>query len=141
MHWLLELIRDRWDEVLARPTGPMAFRFYLQPVVAVLLAVRDGIRDAHVGRLPYFAALFTEREQRRQRLREGWKSVGKVFIVSLVLDNVYQIVVLRGLRPLEGLIVAALLAFIPYVLARGPANRIARRVLRARSHPGSSAPA
>jgi hypothetical protein len=39
--------------LLARLSGPGAFRFVLQPLVAVLLGIRDGRADAKAGRPPY----------------------------------------------------------------------------------------
>ena len=32
----------------------MAFRFILQPVMAAIFAIRDGMKDARAGRSPYF---------------------------------------------------------------------------------------
>lgn len=122
-----------WREILERPEGPMAFRFYFQPVMALLFALRDGIRDAHQGRPAYFWALFTDRPHRRELLRSGWSSVGKVFIFAVVLDTLYQLFVLKGLRPIQGVLVAALLALVPYVVLRGPVNRIARGLLHHRA--------
>ena len=123
-----EFISQFWNELVSRPEGPLAFRFYLQPLVAIGLAVRDGIKDAHEGRTPYFWGLFTERENRRERMRSGWRAISKVFIVALLIDVAYQLFVLKGLRPIEGLVIAVLLAIVPYVLLRGPVNRIARRM-------------
>ena len=123
-------LAELWQEITARPSGKMAFRFYFQPLMAMLLATRDGIRDARAGRPAYFWALFTDHAGRRNRLREGWHAIQNVFILALVLDTIYQLVVLRGLRPLEGLLVAITLAIVPYVLLRGPINRIARTLAR-----------
>jgi hypothetical protein len=122
-----ESLSQAWNEIVSRPEGPMAFRFYLQPIVAIGLAVRDGIKDAHEGRPAYFWALFTDRPGRRERMRHGWRAIRKVFIVALVIDLVYQLVVLKGLRPLEGLMISFVLAIVPYLLVRGPVNRIVRR--------------
>jgi hypothetical protein len=46
------------------------------------------------------------------------------------MDLIYQVVVLRRFYPLEALIVAFVLAFLPYILLRGPVNRIARFLKR-----------
>lgn len=113
-----------WQEIMARPDGPMAFRFYFQPIMATLFALRDGIKDAKAGKPPYFWALFTHPEQRAELIRSGWHSVGKVFILAIVLDLIYQVTVLKGLRPLEGILVSVTLAIVPYVLLRGPFNRL-----------------
>lgn len=124
---------EAWREIVGRSDGPFAFRFYLQPLMAVFFAVRDGIRDAKAGRPAYLWSLFTDPAGRRERLLDGWRSVGKIFVLAMVLDLLYQIVVLRGLRPVEGLLVAIALALVPYVLLRGPANRLFRRLARRRA--------
>ena len=39
-----EEVRHRvWQQLIDRPTGPMAFRFILQPAMAMIAALRDGI--------------------------------------------------------------------------------------------------
>ena len=43
------------------------------------------------------------------------------------MDAIYQVIVLRQFYPAEAVIVALLFAFVPYVIIRGPALRIARR--------------
>ena len=59
-------------------------------------------------------------------LRDGWKSVGKIFVIAIVIDLVEQFIVLRWFYPGEALLVAFILACIPYLLIRGVVNRIAR---------------
>jgi hypothetical protein len=119
--------------MVERPDGPMAFRFYLQPLMAMLFAVRDGLKDAHTGQPAYLWALFTDKPHRRERLHEGWSAVGKIFILAVVVDTVYQLIVFKRLRPIQGLLVAVLLALVPYVLLRGPVSRIARVLLHRRA--------
>jgi len=115
------------ENLADRVTGPMKFRLVLQPLMAVILAVRDGVKDARGGRPPWFWAVFTDREHGRDLLRDGWKSVGKVFLVAIAIDAIYQYIELRWFHPVEALLVASLLAFVPYVLLRGPVNRVLRR--------------
>ncbi len=130
---MADVLTQMWREIVERPDGPMAFRFYLQPLMAMLFAVRDGIKDAREGRPAYFWALFTDKPHRSELLRSGWSSVGKIFILALVLDTVYQLLVFRGLRPIQGLLMSVLLALVPYVLLRGPVNRLARALLHRRA--------
>jgi len=127
-------LQEVWGEISARPDGPLALRFYLQPLMATALAVRDGVRDAQHDRPAYLWALFTDPAHRRELLRDGWHSIAKVFLLAVVLDVVYQIVVLKGLRPLAGLLIAIALAILPYTFARGPVNRIARGLRSIRAH-------
>jgi hypothetical protein len=122
----MDYLARLWDEIATRPDGPMAFRFYLQPVMSMVYAIRSGLKDAREHKPPYFWALFTDPSHRAELIRDGWKSVRNVFILAIVMDVIYQIVVLKGLRPVEGLIISVVLAIVPYVLVRGPVNRLAR---------------
>ena len=116
-----------WETMCARVSGPLRFRLVLQPLMAVFFGVLGGLKDARAGKPPYFWALFTGAEGREQLLKEGWKSVGKVFILAVVLDVIYQWIVQRWIYPGETILVAVILAIVPYLLVRGPVNRIARR--------------
>jgi hypothetical protein len=110
-----------------RVGGPMTFRIILQPLMAALLAVRAGIKDAQTGRPPYFWTVLTDPSQRADLLREGWKSVARVFILAIIMDIIYQLIVVRWVYPFELILIAILLAVVPYVLLRGPVNRLVRR--------------
>jgi hypothetical protein len=62
---------------------------------------------------------------RKDLLREGWKDVDKIFVLAVVLDVICQLIVFRWLYPGEALLVASVLAILPYLVVRGPVNRIA----------------
>jgi hypothetical protein len=51
----------------------------------------------------------------------------KVFIVALLMDVIYQLIVFRWIYPGEALILAPILAFVPYILLRGPVSRLMAR--------------
>ena len=116
--------------LLGRLTGPLTFRLFLQPTMAGLLALRDGLKDAQAGRPAYLWTLFSRPEERRRLLAEGWKSIGKVFTLAVVLDLIYQLVVFGRIYPLETINVAIILAILPYALLRGPVNRVASLWIR-----------
>jgi hypothetical protein len=121
-----EILTRIWNDLLGRASGPMTFRLYLQPAMAIFFAIRDGLKDAREGKPAYFYSLFTDTENRRDRLREGFKAVGRVFVLGIIMDLIYQVIVFRWFYPGEALIVAFILALLPYLLIRGPVNRIAR---------------
>jgi hypothetical protein len=121
-----DLLTRIFEKLIDRVSGPMKFRLILQPLMATIFAIRSGLKDAKEGKPAYFWALFTDSVHRRDMLRDGWKSVGKVFIIAIIIDLVYQLIVFRWFYPGEALLVAAILAFVPYLLIRGPVNRIAR---------------
>jgi hypothetical protein len=112
-----------WTDFLARFDGPLHFRLFVQPLMAIVFAVRDGTRDAREGRSAYLWTLLTDSAQRRYLLESGWKGISKVFVLAVVLDVVYQLIVWREVRPVQALLTAAVLALIPYALLRGPVNR------------------
>ena len=126
-------------QLLARVSGPMKFRLVLQPCMAAFFAIRAGLQDARAGRPPWFWELIKNPPERRDMLKEAWKRVGKVFILAVVLDVVYQLIVYHFVYPGEALIVAFILAIIPFVLLRGPAMRVAR-IIEEREHPTPKAP-
>ncbi len=115
-----------WTDLIGRLTGPLTLRVYLQPTMAMLYAVRDGLKDAREGRPPYLWSIFTHPEERRRLIADGWKSIGKIFVLAVVLDVVYQLIVFRRIHPFETIEVALILAVLPYALLRGLVTRIAR---------------
>lgn len=113
------------EHLLGRLDGPLHFRFIFQPLMAIIFAIRDGRRDARAGHPPY--RLITHPERRREVLRTTWKGVGKVFVIAIILDVVYEIIELGHFYLLQTLTVALVLAVIPYALVRSPANLLTRR--------------
>jgi hypothetical protein len=90
-----ELFTRLWNDLTGRIGGPMSFRLFLQPMMALIFAIRDGLKDAREGRPAYFYSLFTRPEDRRRRLREGFKAVSRVFALAIVMDLIYQVIVLH----------------------------------------------
>ena len=122
---------DTWMRILEnlndRVSGPLKFRLVLQPLVAVVFAIIAGLKDARTGKPPYFWSLITGPGDRAAMIKDGWKSIGKLFVVAMVLDIVYQIIVQRFVYPGEVVIVAFLLAIVPYLVLRGLVTRLARK--------------
>ena len=121
-----DVIQRFVEGFMSRLEGPFSFRMIVQPLMAVGFAVLDGLKDARWGKPAYFWAMFGSAEHRRELLKDGWKHFGKIFILGIILDVVYQ---LKVHQPLDvgGVIIAALvLAVLPYMALRGPVNRLAR---------------
>jgi hypothetical protein len=126
MTMITDMIARGWEGFLARPEGPLNVRFILQPAIGALMALRAGIKDAREGRPAYLWSAFSDATQRWQLLHGGWKDMRTTFLISAMLDAVYQIIGHRGIYLLELLFTATLLALVPYFVLRGPVNRIAR---------------
>lgn len=133
---------DTWmrlaSQLVARVSGPMKFRLVLQPAMASFFAIRSGLADARTGKPPYFWGLLTDPTERVSMIKDGWKSVGKVFILALVLDAVYQMIVLHFVYLGEMVIVAFILAILPYLILRGLVTRLARTKIAAATRPAST---
>jgi hypothetical protein len=123
---LEEALARGWENLVGRWGGPMSFRFLIQPAVAILFAIRAGMKDARQDEPPFLWAALSNPGSRQERLRQVWKDVGTVFVVALILDSIYQVVVHSGIFILELLITATLLALVPYLVSRGLVTRIAR---------------
>ena len=122
-----------YTDFIARFDGPLHFRLIMQPLMAILFAVRDGSRDAREGRSAYLWTVLTDPAQRRYLLESGWKGISKVFVLAYALDVVYELMVWRGVKPLQALMTATVLAVIPYALLRGPVNRVLQMTQTRRS--------
>ena len=116
-------------DLALRLHGPFSFRFVLQPVMALLYAAHDGIADARDQRPAYFWTIFSSRRDRWELLRAGAKAVARVIGLAALMDVVYQLMVLHRLYPLELVVIVALLACVPYLVIRGPVNRVARHFM------------
>jgi hypothetical protein len=120
---------DVWEMLIGRTEGPFTFRLLVQPAMATFFAIRAGLRDAREQNVPYLAAIVTDRSKRSKLLVHGIKDVGRVFLFAFVLDVIYEVWRFGSVYPLQSVVVAVLLALIPYLLIRGPVTRIARRMM------------
>ena len=131
MEHLLSVVVDSagrmLDNFVGRVSGPMKLRLILQPLMATIFAIRSGLADARTGKAPYFWSIVTHPASRRTLLQQGWKDVGKIFVMAVLMDVVYQLIALRWVYPGEALLMAALLAFVPYLVLRGAVTRVVRK--------------
>ena len=77
-----DLIARYIGDLTARVSGPMWFRFILQPTMAIIFALRAGLEDARTGQPAYFWAVVKNPEHRRALIHDGWKDVAKVFTIA-----------------------------------------------------------
>ena len=127
MSEIREILSRFWDQLIAREHGPLAFRLILQPIMVTILAIRDGVEDTRAGRPLYTWTILTDRAHRGAYLREGLRRVSRVIIFAVLMDAIYQLLVLGRFYPGEALTIALVVAVLPYLFIRGPVARIARR--------------
>lgn len=120
----ISTIQRLWRQLIERPYGPMAFRFILQPVMAAIAAFFHGRKDARIGRTSYFWAMVSNGKERVERLREALNATARIILLGLIMDAIYQMIVFqmivfRRFYPVEAVIIAVLLGFVPYLVFRG----------------------
>jgi hypothetical protein len=72
----------------------------------------------------------SNRQERIARLREGLNATARIIILGLLMDSIYQLLVLKRYYPVEAVVIAVLLGFIPYLIFRGVVTRIVRGLAR-----------
>jgi hypothetical protein len=127
MDAFFEILSRGFDQLLGRASGPLHLRLLITPTLVTILAIRAGIKDAREGRSGFFWA---NRAERRDLVRSGWKDIGRVFVLALVLDTAYQLIALRAFYVVQALIVAVLLAIVPFALFRNAVGRLMRESFR-----------
>jgi hypothetical protein len=113
-------------DIPARLTGPGRFRFVLQPLVAIVLGIRNGLADAQAGRPTLLQGLLFHRELRGEILRESFETVVNLLLMGILMDALFQWVILGVSHPGAALVVGPVLIIVPYALARAFSNRVAQ---------------
>ena len=126
MDTILEILNRGVEQLLGRSIGPLQFRLIVMPTVVTILAIRAGLRDAWEGQSSFLWGMVTEPAQRRRRLAAARKDITRIFIVAIVLDTAYQLMVLRAFFVVQALIVAVACAIVPYILFRGTTTLLVR---------------
>lgn len=120
-----------WEHLGDRIDGPMSLRFFMQPTMAIFFGIRDGLRFAREKRSFLLWGGPKDPAERHAQFVATWRSIGKVFLFAILLDTIYQAFMLHWFYLLEALIVAVVVAVIPYLIVRFLVNygtRARRRV-------------
>ncbi len=141
---VIDVLTRFWTDMIERADGPMTFRFFLQPTMALITALIDGIKDARAGKSPYAWLLaHSDSSQRLTAWREGVTATTRILLLGVGMDVIYQFRMFGGFKyPVEAFVIAVVLGFLPYLVLRGPINRIAGWWLRRRAaaHPEDRTP-
>ena len=124
-----------FEDIPKRLTGPGRFRFILQPLMAIILGIRSGLADARVGNPPYLYGVFFHSDRRSELLRSGLETVINLLLMGILMDAIFQWVILGASYPGAALVVGPVLIMGPYALARALSNRTVRS--RVDKHPAS----
>src|SRR5215510_4602891 len=99
-------VRERfWSDIFGRLSGPMTVRFFLQPTLGFLAALKDGIKDARL-------------DPTRGHVREGLWATSQMMLIGFAMDTIYQFRVFDQFYPVEAVLMVLMLAVIPYFILR-----------------------
>jgi hypothetical protein len=120
LHWL-----SHWFDALARMVGGRGhLRYVFQPLVAVLLGVRDGRLDARAHTPPWLWQLLFEPAARKASWLSGVRALTKPFLIATAIDCVMQYLILRNVHLGYALLTGCLFVGLPYALVRAGTNRV-----------------
>jgi len=74
-----------WADIFGRTDGPMTFRFFLQPTMAAIAAVHDGLKDARSGHKAFFWTALWDPSQPTGRLREGLTATARIMLLGIAM--------------------------------------------------------
>jgi hypothetical protein len=112
------------EGLIARVAGPMSLRFVFQPLIGLLLGVKDGMRDAKAGEPPFILDLITNNENRKEKLSSLLTSLSKTVLIAVMLDIIAQYLIFSQVRITSAVIIAIIILVVPYSIARAATNRI-----------------
>jgi hypothetical protein len=119
--------RAFFEDIPRRLTGAGRFRFILQPLVSIVLGIRSGLADAAAGRPPYIYGVLFQSGLRGELVRSAFESVVNLLLMGILLDAIFQRVILGASYPGAALVVGPVLILFPYAFARALSNRFAGR--------------
>ena len=115
-----------FEDIPRRLAGPGRFRFVLQPLTAIVLGIVNGVADARAGMPPYLYGLLFHRDLRVDLAKSGLGTIANLLLMGILLDFVFQWIILGVAYPGAALVVGPVLVAMPYMLARAFSNRLAR---------------
>jgi hypothetical protein len=114
------------EDIPKRFYGPGRFRFVLQPLVACILGILNGLADARAGAQPYLYGVLVHRDLRSDLLKSGLSTVANLLLMGILMDAVFQRIIFGVAHPGAALVLGPVLICVPYALARSLSNRLAR---------------
>ena len=138
MDAMLYVLQLGLEQLLGRLSGPLNFRLVVMPTVVTVLALRAVWKDLREGRPAFLGIWIQDPVERKRVFRGALKDIGKIFIVAVVLDTAYQVMVFRWVYLGMVLVVAFVCAIVPYVLIRGPVFLLVHHLLGKARSQGSS---
>lgn len=125
------------ENIPRRLSGPGRFRFFLQPLIAVILGIRSGRSDLREGKPPYLYGVLFHPGLRGDLLRSALATVINLVLMGILMDAVFQWVIFGVSHPGAALVLGPVLILVPYSISRALTNRIGGKGKTLKRHPNS----
>jgi len=112
------------DDIPKRLTGAGRLRFIVQPLVSIVLGIRNGIADAKANRPPYVSGILFHRD-RLNLLKSGYMTLANILLMGILIDSICQWLIIHDSYLGAALVVGPVLIAAPYTIARTLTNRLA----------------
>lgn len=116
-----------FEDLPKRLAGPGRMRFLLQPALAILFGWKAGRSDAISGRSFLLRRIFGGAPERATVVKETIEGIGILLLMGILLDSLFQWILLGVSYPGAALVVGPVLITVPYAAARALAGRIPAR--------------
>ena len=129
MNAIVDALSRGVEQLLRRAGDPLHMRLITTPLVAIIFAIRAGLREAREGQAPFLWEFFTNPAQGQRLVRSQWKDIGRMVILApraghRVASSKFCV---RSFV-VQALILIVVLAIGPYSIVRGITNRLTRGV-------------
>jgi hypothetical protein len=115
-----------FEDLPKRLAGPGRLRFVIQPLLAILVGWRAGRADARAGRRAFLRRLLFQAGERASAAVETLEGLGVLLLMGVLLDSVFQWVLLGISYPGAALVVGPTLITLPYLAVRLLAESVSR---------------
>ena len=120
----LDNFQRMWSDLIDEPSRADGVPIYSSAFDGGNHCHPRWLHDARTERSPYLWTIVRQSEERVALLREGLDATARIILLGLAMDVIYQVMVFKMFYPVEALIIAILLAFVPYLLIRGLVVRV-----------------
>jgi len=113
-----------FKDLVARLLGAGRIRFILQPTIAIVIGVRQGLADARADLPNFLYGLAFHAQHRGYLVRSSVSGVRDLVAIAILLDIISQAIIFREIHAAAALILGPALIAVPYSVARALSNLI-----------------
>ncbi len=129
-----EVWHRQWQDLTGRPADRCRSASSCSPSWRASPRYMTASAMRALAARPFSGPFLRTQRNAQGACKGGLVSTARIILLGLGMDTIYQLKELGRFYPGEAVIIALALAFVPYLLLRGPINRIASHWLREATH-------